>query len=127
MLFNLLKNLPTYLIMDNDSNFSKEFCFFLKRFGIIPKKTAIKSPWQNGVIERFNGTVRNELLDHIIPLYENHLDKLLKEYIHFYNNSRPHLFRNKDSPLKRKYEQLPKNLHPPSSIPILGGLHHVYQ
>jgi putative transposase len=113
--------------MDNDSIFSKDFRSFLRRFGIMPKRTAYHSPWQNGVVERFNGTVRRELLDHVIPLSEDHLDSLLKDYIHYYNNSRPHLFRNKDSPLGRIYEPLPSKLYSPDSIPILGGLHYVYR
>jgi transposase InsO family protein len=53
--------------MDNDSIFSKDIRSFLRQFGIIPKKTAFHSPWQNGIMERFNGTVRRELLDHVIP------------------------------------------------------------
>ncbi len=125
--FGFVKVLPKYLIMDNDSNFSKDFRFFLRQFGIMPKRTAFHSPWQNGIMERFNGTVRRELLDHVIPLNEDHLDKLLKDYVHYYNNSRSHLFRNKDSPLGRVYENLPCKLYSPDSIPMLGGLHHVYQ
>ncbi|HRG49041.1 MAG TPA: integrase core domain-containing protein [Leptospiraceae bacterium] len=125
--FGFVEVLPKYLIMDNDSNFSKDFRSFLRRFGIIPKRTAFHSPWQNGIIERFNGTVRRELLDHIIIFDEDHLDRLLKEYVHYYNNSRPHLFRNKDSPLGRVYEPLPSKLYSPNAIPVLGGLHHVYR
>ncbi|MBK7054467.1 MAG: hypothetical protein IPH52_05350 [Leptospiraceae bacterium] len=71
--------------------------------------------------------ILRELLDHVIPLSEDHLDKLLKEFIHYYNNSRSHLFRNKDSPLGRVYEPLPVKLYSPNAIPILGGLHHVYR
>lgn len=125
--FGFVEVLPKYLIMDNDSIFSKDFRGFLRRFGICPKQTAYHSPWQNGVVERFNGTVRRELLDHIIPLSEDHLDRLLKDYIHYYNHSRTHLFRNKDSPLGRVYEPLPVKLYSPNTIPVLGGLHHVYQ
>ncbi len=79
------------------------------------------------IMERFNGTVIRELLDHVIPFNEHHLDKLLKEYINYYNQSRSHLFRNKDSPLGRIYEPLPSKLYSPNAIPVLGGLHHVYR
>ncbi|MBP7280204.1 MAG: transposase [Leptospiraceae bacterium] len=106
---------------------SSSFLASVSNHGIIPKRTAFHSPWQNGVVERFNGTVRRELLDHIIPLSEDHLDRLLKDYIHYYNHSRPHLFRNKDSPLGRIYEPLPVKLRSPNAIPVLGGLHHVYR
>ena len=58
---------------------------------------------------------------------QHHLDKLLKEYINYYNQSRSHLFRNKDSPLGRIYEPLPSKLYSPNAIPVLGGLHHVYR
>jgi len=37
----------------------------LTSFGIQPARTAWKSPWQNGVAERWIGSVRRELLDHV--------------------------------------------------------------
>ena len=36
-------------------------------------RTAYRSPWQNGVAERWVGSCRRELLDHVIVLSESHL------------------------------------------------------
>jgi len=38
---------------------------------IEPTRTSFRSPWQNGVAERFVGPVRQELLDHVIILNEH--------------------------------------------------------
>jgi hypothetical protein len=41
----------------------------------------LQSPWQNPFIERFVGTPRRELLDHVIVLSERRLNRLLRDYI----------------------------------------------
>jgi putative transposase len=44
-----------------------------------------------GICERAIGILRRELLDHIIPFDEKHLDRLLKVYIdHYYDPHRTH-------------------------------------
>jgi transposase InsO family protein len=62
-----------HLILDNDAIFSAEVARTIARFGIHPQRTALQSPWQNGTAERFVGTVRRELLDHVVVLGEDHL------------------------------------------------------
>ena len=42
-------------------------------------KTAHRCPWQNPFVERYGGTLRRELLDHVIVLNEGHLKRLLKK------------------------------------------------
>ena len=53
--------------------------------------TAPQSPWQNPYAERVIGSIRRECLDHLIILSERHVRNILKEYIRYYNESRPHL------------------------------------
>ena len=49
-----------FLIFDNDSIFSTDVAQSIRGFGIQPRGTAFRSPWQNGTAERFrrNGSSR---------------------------------------------------------------------
>ena len=38
----------------------------IHHLGITPKQITARSPWLNGVAERFVSTARSELLDHVI-------------------------------------------------------------
>jgi transposase InsO family protein len=70
---------PEYLIHDNDSIFtSKDLQEFLEKTKIISVRTGYRAPWQNGICERAIGILRRELLDHMIPFSEKHLDCLLR-------------------------------------------------
>ena len=40
--------------------------------------------------ERFLGSVRRECLDHIVVLGEAHLRRVLREYVAYFNQDRPH-------------------------------------
>jgi transposase InsO family protein len=64
-------------------------------------RTSFRSPWQNGVAERWVGSCRRDLLDHITPLNERHLKRLLSEYIRYYHFDRTHLGLEKDTPHDR--------------------------
>src|SRR5258705_13829991 len=79
-----------FLIFDNDAIFSAEVARTIARFGVHPQRTAFQSPWQNGTAERFVGTVRRELLDHVVVLSEDHSRRLLREYVEYYNTERVH-------------------------------------
>jgi putative transposase len=79
-----------YLIFDNDSIFSPEVIRTISSFGMNPQRTALRSPWQNGTAERFVGSVRRELVDHVVVLGETHLRRLLREYVEYYNSDRVH-------------------------------------
>jgi transposase InsO family protein len=74
----------------------------LKGFGIQPKRTSFRSPWQNGIAERWVGNCRRDLLDHVIVLNERHLKRLLNEYVGYYLNDRTHLGLAKKTPVGRE-------------------------
>ena len=63
---------PRFLIFDNDSIFSDRVASSIENLGIDPRRTAFRSPWQNGIAERWVGIARRELLDHVIVLNEDH-------------------------------------------------------
>ena len=83
---------PQYLLHDNDPVFtSGEFQRFLERVGIQSVRTTPRSPWQNAICERTIGILRQELLNHIIPLNQEHLHTIVNEYVtEYYNPHRTH-------------------------------------
>jgi putative transposase len=116
-----------YLIMDRDKIFSLRIKGFLERqLGVKPKVTSYKSPWQNGICERWILSIRREILNHVIVFNEDHLRRLMKEYVDYYNKDRCHLSLNRDSPLNRKTDNKPSGNAKVKSLPIIGGLHHKY-
>src|SRR5438477_9623299 len=72
--------------------------------GLESVRTSFRSPWQNGVAERWVGSCRRDLLDHVIALNEKHLKRLLSEYVRYYHEDRTHLGLNKETPSGRLTE-----------------------
>jgi len=119
---------PRYLIMDRDKIFSSRVKGFLEhQLGIKPKVTSYKSPWQNGVAERFVLSARTDLLNHVIVFDEDHLRRLMKEYVDYYNGDRCHLSVERNSPLGREIQERPSESCTVKSISKLGGLQHRYE
>jgi putative transposase len=117
---------PQYLIFDRGANFSAEVVETVRTFGIQPKRTSFRSPWQNGVAERFVGNCRRDLLDHVIVLNERHLKRLMTEYVRYYHDDRTHLGLGKQTPAKRNAATNTPPTAKVVSMPRLGGLHHRY-
>jgi transposase InsO family protein len=113
---------PAYLLRDNDGKYGEVFRQTIRRMGIRDRPTTPKSPWQNAYVERMLGSIRRELLDHVIVWSEAHLRRLLAAYQEHYNTSRTHLALDKDSPNHRPIQHSGSM----SAVPVLGGLHHCY-
>jgi transposase InsO family protein len=90
--------MPKFLLFDHDAKFGRDVVSTVKDLGSEPVRTAFRSPWQNGVAERWVGSCRRELLDHVIVLNERHLKRLLSEYLRYYHEDRTHLGLAKDTP-----------------------------
>jgi transposase InsO family protein len=117
---------PGYLIFDRCTNFNEEVIDTLKSYGIQPKRTSFRSPWQNGVAERWVGSCRRELLDYAIVVNERHLKRLMNEYVRYYHEDRAHLALAKETPAGREAGKNPGPGHRVVSMPRIGGLHHRY-
>jgi putative transposase len=130
-----------FMIYDNDARptqsqalrqlrwlaiFSRSVTSAIKSFEVDPKRTAFRSPWQNGTAERVVGSVRRELIDHVVVLNEDHLRRLLREYVDYYNAERGHTSIG-DAPVGRPVESRPSSRARVVGLPRVGGLHHRYR
>ena len=68
-----------FLVFDRDAKFGSDVVSAAKDLGSEPTRTAFRSPWQNGVAERWVGSCRRDLLNHVIILNERHLRRLLSQ------------------------------------------------
>jgi transposase InsO family protein len=118
-------NALPFLLYDRDSIFSAEVTATIRNLGIEPVRTAYRSPWQNPFAERWVGTCRRELLDHVIVLGERHLSRLLADYVAYYNAERVHTSL-RDSPDGRSTESRPSPSAKAIALPRVGSLHHRY-
>lgn len=59
-----------FLLFDRDAKFGNEVISLAKEMGSSQVRTAFRSPWQNGVAERWVGSCRRDLLDHVLVLNE---------------------------------------------------------
>ena len=117
---------PSYLVFDRDSIFSESVISAIRAMGVEPKRIASRSPWQNGVAERWIGSCRRELLDRVVILHEAHLRRLLREYVRYYSEERCHLGPEKDAPDTRSVQSRPSAQGRVVAHRRLGGLHHRY-
>jgi putative transposase len=82
--------------------------------------------YANAICERFLGSVRRECLDHVVILSEQHLLAVLREYVVYFNECRPHQALRQRLPVGAANE----NTAGKGSViarPVLGGLHHDYR
>ena len=112
------------LIRDRDGIYGEAFDARVRNLGIEQLRTSPRSPWQNGYAERWVGTLRRELLDHVIVLGERHLLHLVRRHASYYNEDRPHMSLDGDAPVTREVE--PRELGKVVALPRVSGLHHRY-
>lgn len=72
-----------HLVFDCDAKFSLDVTAAVVAMGSQPLRTSFRSPWQNGVAERWVGSCRRDLLDHVIVRDESHLKRLLSDYVRY--------------------------------------------
>lgn len=118
---------PRFLIFDRDAIFGGAVVEFVKAMGTKPVRTSFRSPWQNGICERWIGSARRELLGHVIVLGRRHAVRLLRGYIAWYHEDRCHLGLDKDPPESREVTPRPSPTAEVVALPRVGGLHHRYE
>ena len=68
--------------------------FELTDQGVTVQGRVIRLPYQrpvaNSIAERFVGTCRREVLDHLLIFGRGHLERVLGEFIEHYRHARPH-------------------------------------
>ena len=120
---------PRFLVHDRDSCYGTPFDRRARKLGIVQVCTPFRSPRANAIAERWVRSVRIECLDHVFIFNERHLQKVLGEYVGYFNHWRPHRSIGQRAPCApatpapRRSAQGQKVI----AIPVLGGLHHVYQ
>jgi transposase InsO family protein len=87
--------------------------------------TAYRAPKMNAHCERLIGTLRRDLLDHVIVVGENHARYLLLEYADYDNAERCHQALGNYPP--RPGLRLVSGQGEVIGRPVLHGLHHTYR
>src|SRR5262249_34577750 len=81
---------PRLLVHDRDSCYGATFHRRVRNIGIAQVRTPFRSPRANAIAERWVRSVRAECLDHVFIFNECHLQKVLAEYVGYFNDWRPH-------------------------------------
>jgi transposase InsO family protein len=116
--------LVRFLIRDRDAKFVAGFDTVFRSEGVKIIRTPVRAPNANAVAERWIRSAREECLDHILILGERHLQRVLREYVTFFNHRRPHQGLAQQCPLPRSPAVTTGAVH---RVDILGGIIHDYE
>ncbi len=114
---------PEVLVVDHDAKLGARFARAFECVGSRVVRTAIGAPNMNAFAERFVSTLRREMLDHVLIVNEAQIQRLIREFVLFYNQARPHQGIGQQQPIAR----LPEIVGSVITLPVLGGLHHDYR
>ena len=98
----------------------------VRGLGVRQLRTPVKAPRANALAERWVRSARTECLDHLFIVDERHLQRVLDEYVAYFNAWRPHRGLGQRAPCGSAPSP-PSN--PTGRIigrPVHGGLHDVY-
>ena len=119
---------PRYLVCDNDAKYGPRFEQAVTGAAIELIHTPYYTPKANAICERFIGSVRRECLDFMLILSQAHGRKVIREYVTFFNQARPHQGIDQQIPVPT--DDPPLTNHTGCKVvglPVLGGLHHHYR
>jgi putative transposase len=112
-----------FLIHDNDTKFSSFFDNAFTSEGMKVVHTPYRAPKANSYAERWVRSVREEFLDQILVVNENHLRNILRDYTNYYNHNRPHQGISQHFPVPKPRRNLEGAIR---RRDILGGIIHNY-
>ena len=112
---------PRFLLRDRDGLYGKEFQRRVASLGMEEELIAPRSPWQNPYVERLIGTLRRECLDHVIVMNEQHLRRVIRDYLEYYHHDRTHRSLDQDCLVPRPFETIEEGKI--YEFPKVGGLH----
>jgi len=116
-----------FLIRDRDTKFTATFDTVFTAIDVQIIKTPVRAPRANAIAERVVGTIRRELLDHLLILNRRHAVTVLREFERHYNDHRPHRTLGQAAPLRPLPRRPPTVVDNVRRHDRLGGLIHEYQ
>ena len=116
-----------FLIRDRDSRFTATFDAVFTAIDVRIIQTPVRAPRANAIAERFVGTIRRELLDHLLIINQRHAAAVLHEFERHYNDHRPHRTLGQAAPARPLPRRATTEIHKIQRHDRLGGLLHEYQ
>ena len=93
---------PEYVRSDNGPEFASQASqTWLERVGVKPIRIYPGSPWENGYNERFNGTLRQEVLNAEWFATTRQAQIIIDLWLRQYNHTRPHQALNMRPPVPK--------------------------
>jgi len=65
-------------------------CSFAPKAGRKQAFCSLMHPYMNAFVERLNGSIRREAIDHFLLFSEKQVRKIIQSYVKYYNCQRPH-------------------------------------
>ncbi len=113
-----------FLIRDRDAKFVPGFDAVLAAEGIEIIRTPYRAPRANAIAERWIRSARAECLDRLLIMGEMHLRRVLREYVAYYNEARPHQGIEQRCPIPIERSRGEGRV---KCRNVLGGIIHDYQ